>query len=57
MTYTVLPGNEPYKGLTRLQYAPDRSIVCVGTGPEVEAAIQDKLAQLQADMAKEGERS
>lgn len=56
VTYTVLDAAEPYKGLTRLQYAPDRSIVCVGTGPEIEAAIEAKLAQLRADMAKEGER-
>lgn len=44
--YTTLPPHDAYTGLTRLKLSDTRSIVCVGTGPAVEEAIEAKAAAL-----------
>lgn len=42
MTFDTIPPHAAYPGLTRLKLSDTRSIVCVGVGPAVEAAIKDK---------------
>lgn len=45
--YDTLPPHEAYPGRTSLQISNTRSIICMGVGPDVEAAIQEKAAQIE----------
>lgn len=46
MKFDVLQPDKFYPGMTRLVIAGKRALACMGTGPEVERAIREKLAQL-----------
>ena len=45
--YDTIPPHEAYPGRTSLQISNTRSIICMGVGPDVEAAIQEKAAQIE----------
>ena len=45
--YDTLPPHEAYPGRTRIEITSTRSIICMGGGPDVEAAIQEKAAQIE----------
>ena len=45
--YDTIPPHEAYPGRTSLPITSTRSIICMGVGPDVEAAIQEKAAQIE----------
>lgn len=48
MKFDVIKPDKFYIGMTRLSLGDQRSLACMGTGPEVERAIKDRLRELQA---------
>jgi hypothetical protein len=58
--FEITPANGAYKGFTRLTVAGDRQVVCVGTGPDAEAAVLGKweeamlLARIEIQEGRDG---
>lgn len=46
MKFDVIPPDGLYQGMTRLKLEGQRALACMGTGPEVEQAIKDRLREL-----------
>lgn len=47
VTFDVIPPRDNYRGMTRLALEGKRALSCMGTGPEVEQAIRDRLEELK----------
>lgn len=56
--FDITPANGAYKGFTRLTVKGDHQVVCVGTGPDAEAAVlskwQEKMLLANVELAEEG---